>query len=93
LAAGFGQRGKPEFWIAQGEVGQAFHIAFAFAFAFAAERATVDAFYEAAIAAGGRDNGGPGLGPEYHPSYYGAFVLDPDANNIEAVCHRPAEDG
>ena len=96
LAAGFGQRGKPEFWIAQGEVGQAFHIAFAafaLAFAFAAERATVDAFHEAAIAAGGRDNGGPGLGPEYHPSYYGAFVLDPDVNNIEAVCHRPAEDG
>jgi hypothetical protein len=52
LAAGFGQRGKPEFWIAQGEVGQAFHIAFAFAFAFAAERATVDAFHEAAIAQG-----------------------------------------
>jgi predicted lactoylglutathione lyase len=93
LAAGFGQRGKPEFWIAQGEVGQAFHIAFAaFAFAFAAERATVDAFYEAAIAAGGRDNGGPGLGPEYHPSYYGAFVLDPDANNIEAVCHDSGEE-
>jgi len=59
----------------------------------AADRATVDAFHEAAIAAGGRDNGGPGLRPEYHSSYYGAFVLDPDGNNIEAVCHRPAEYG
>ena len=43
----------------------------------------------AAIAAGGRDNGAPGLRPEYHPNYYGAFVFDPDGNNIEAVCHRP----
>jgi catechol 2,3-dioxygenase-like lactoylglutathione lyase family enzyme len=87
-AAGFGRWGKPDFWIGEGEPGQAFHIAFA-----ADDRATVDAFHEAAIAAGGRDNGGPGLRPEYHPSYYGAFVLDPDGNNIEAVCHRPAEDG
>jgi catechol 2,3-dioxygenase-like lactoylglutathione lyase family enzyme len=87
-AAGFGRSGKPDFWIVQGEPGQAFHIAFA-----AADRATVDAFYEEAIAAGGRDNGGPGLRPEYHSNYYGAFVLDPDGNNAEAVCHRPAEDG
>jgi hypothetical protein len=50
-------------------------------------------FYEEAIAAGGRDNGGPGLRPEYYSNYYGAFVLDPDGNNAEAVCHRPAEDG
>lgn len=86
-AAGFGRRGKPEFWIGQGQTGQPFHIAFA-----ADDRATVDAFYEAAMAAGGRDNGGPGLRPHYHASYYGAFVLDPDGNNIEAVCHKPAED-
>ena len=46
------------------------------------------AFHRAALAAGGRDNGAPGLRPEYHPSYYGAFVLDPDGNNIEAVCHE-----
>ena len=52
-------------------------------------REAVDAFYAAAIAAGGRDNGGPGLRPHYHPDYYGAFVFDPDGNNIEAVCHRP----
>ena len=86
-AAGFGRLGKPDFWIGQGEPGQAFHIAFA-----AEDRATVDAFHEAAIAAGGRDNGGPGLRPEYHPSYYGAFVLDPDGNNIEAVCHEPGDE-
>ncbi len=53
-------------------------------------RAAVDAFYEAAIANGGRDNGPPGLRPQYHASYYGAFVLDPDGNNVEAVCHAPA---
>lgn len=86
-AAGFGLRGKPDFWIGQGQTGQAFHIAFA-----AEDRATVDAFYEAAITAGGRDNGGPGVRPHYHASYYGAFVLDPDGNNIEAVCHKPVEE-
>jgi predicted lactoylglutathione lyase len=53
----------------------------------AANRATVDAFHKAALAAGGRDNGAPGLRPEYHASYYGAFVFDPDGNNVEAVCH------
>jgi catechol 2,3-dioxygenase-like lactoylglutathione lyase family enzyme len=83
-AAGFGRRGKPDFWIARGDPGHAVHVAFT-----ADDRATVDAFYEAAIAAGGRDNGGPGLRPQYHPSYYGAFVFDPDSNNIEAVCRRP----
>lgn len=55
----------------------------------AQDRAQVDAFYDAALAAGGRDNGPPGLRPDYHPDYYGAFVIDPDGNNIEAVCHRP----
>jgi catechol 2,3-dioxygenase-like lactoylglutathione lyase family enzyme len=82
--AGFGDEGKPFFWIGTGAnpTGGA-HVAFA-----AQTRAEVDAFYAAAIAAGGRDNGGPGLRPHYHPSYYGAFVSDPDGNNIEAVCHR-----
>jgi catechol 2,3-dioxygenase-like lactoylglutathione lyase family enzyme len=56
--AGFGRGGKPDFWISQGEPGQALHIAFA-----ADDRAAVDAFYEAAMAAGGRENGGPGLHP------------------------------
>ena len=64
----------------------AVHVAIA-----AGDRTTVDAFHEAAIAADGRDNGRPGLRPEYHPIYYGAYVLDPDGNNIEAVCHRPGK--
>ena len=55
----------------------------------AENRAQVDAFHVAALAAGGTDNGGPGLRPHYHEHYYGAFVLDPDGNNIEAVCHAP----
>ena len=84
---GFGESAKPDFWIRQGEVGAAVHVAFA-----SEDRATVDAFHEAAMAAGGRDNGGPGLRPEYHPSYYGAFVFDPDGNNIEAVCHGPEQE-
>ncbi len=82
--AGFGQAGKPDFWIKQGVLSSAIHVAFA-----SPDRATVDAFHDAAIAAGGRDNGPPGLRPEYHATYYGAYVLDPDGNNIEAVCHRP----
>jgi catechol 2,3-dioxygenase-like lactoylglutathione lyase family enzyme len=82
--AGFGRSGKPDFWIAQGEPGNSIHVAFT-----ADDHAAVVAFHEAAVAAGGRDNGGPGLRPEYHPNYYGAFVLDPDGYNIEAVCHRP----
>ena len=86
-AAGFGRQGKPEFWIHQGDRGQPVHIAFA-----ASERASVDAFHEEALAAGGRNNGGPGLRPKYHPSYYGAYVFDPDGNNIEAVCHEPGEE-
>ena len=53
----------------------------------AKDRAAVDAFYHAAIAAGGKDHGAPGLRPHYHPNYYGAFVLDPDGHNVEAVCH------
>ena len=54
----------------------------------AATRAEVDAFHAAALGAGGVDNGAPGLRAHYHPNYYGAFVLDPDGNNVEAVCHE-----
>jgi catechol 2,3-dioxygenase-like lactoylglutathione lyase family enzyme len=54
------------------------------------ERAVVDAFHAAALAAGGVDNGAPGIRAHYHPNYYGAFVLDPDGHNIEAVCRKPA---
>jgi catechol 2,3-dioxygenase-like lactoylglutathione lyase family enzyme len=56
----------------------------------AKDRPMVEAFHTAALEAGGTDNGGPGVREIYHPSYYGAFVLDPDGNNIEAVCHKPA---
>lgn len=56
-------------------------------------RAACDAFHAAALAAGGVDNGAPGPRPQYHAAYYGAFVLDPDGNNVEAVCHRPEEAG
>ena len=83
---GFGSPGRPQFWIGGGEARSgAMHIAF-----IAGSRADVDAFHRAALAAGGRDNGAPGLRPHYHPNYYGAFVLDPDGHNIEAVCHAPS---
>jgi catechol 2,3-dioxygenase-like lactoylglutathione lyase family enzyme len=85
-AAGFGANGKPDFWIGgEGGLNRPIHIAFA-----ARDHAAVDAFHRAAIAAGGRDNGAPGLRPHYHANYYGAFVLDPDGHNVEAVCHAPA---
>jgi catechol 2,3-dioxygenase-like lactoylglutathione lyase family enzyme len=81
-AAGYGIKPKAFFWIGQRNARQtSVHIAFA-----APDRATVDRFYQAALAAGARDNGPPGLRPHYHPNYYGAFVLDPDGHNIEAVC-------
>jgi catechol 2,3-dioxygenase-like lactoylglutathione lyase family enzyme len=84
-AAGLGEAGKPDFWVAAGGATTPHaHIAFR-----VRDRATVRAFHEAALAAGGRDNGAPGLRPQYHPSYYGAFVLDPDGHNVEAVCHAP----
>jgi predicted lactoylglutathione lyase len=81
--AGLGSNGKPFFWLADaGKTSPRIHLAFV-----ADSRAQVDAFYTAAIAAGGKDNGAPGLRPMYHPNYYGAFVLDADGHNIEAVCH------
>ena len=84
--AGFGVPPKPDFWIAAGKPNvPPVHVSFR-----VANRALVDAFYKAAIAAGGRDNGAPGLRPHYHANYYGAFVLDPDGHNIEAVSHGPA---
>ena len=81
---GFGTD-RPTFWISEdGSQTPAVHIALS-----AASRADVDAFHKAALAAGGKDNGTPGLRPHYHEHYYGAFVLDEDGNNIEAVCHEP----
>jgi catechol 2,3-dioxygenase-like lactoylglutathione lyase family enzyme len=85
-AAGFGSGGKPDFWIGgEGGLEKPLHVAI-----LAKDRASVEAFHRAALAAGGKDNGAPGLRPHYHANYYGAFVLDPDGHNIEAVCHAPA---
>jgi catechol 2,3-dioxygenase-like lactoylglutathione lyase family enzyme len=93
-SCGFGQGGKPEFWIGSGptsfqkpehlRVITPTHVAFA-----AKSRAEVDAFYKAAIAAGAKDFGPPGVRAHYHPTYYGAFVLDPDGHDVEAVYHGP----
>lgn len=86
---GFGFEGKPFFWIGTREGPHTgVHVAF-----HSRDRATVDAFHAAALEAGGRDNGKPGVREIYHPHYYGAFVFDPDDNNIEAVCHAPAGTG
>jgi catechol 2,3-dioxygenase-like lactoylglutathione lyase family enzyme len=83
---GFGNE-FPFFWIAKRGHGpdSGTHVAFR-----VDDRETVDAFHSAALEAGGKDNGEPGLREIYHPHYYGAFVLDPDGNNVEAVCHTPA---
>jgi catechol 2,3-dioxygenase-like lactoylglutathione lyase family enzyme len=91
---GFGRDKKPDFWIGQGptsfqtpeqlKIITPTHIAFS-----ARSRDEVDAFYTAALAAGARDFGKPGLREVYHPHYYGAFVLDPDGHDIEAVIHGP----
>ena len=82
MSTGYGDT-RPFFWIAgQDATHGKLHLAFR-----AADREQVDAFHVAALAAGGRDNGAPGLRPHYHPDYYGAFVVDPDGFNIEAVFH------
>lgn len=89
-AAGFGKETEhgpnPFFWIQERgrPAVSGAHVAFG-----ARTTEQVDAFHAAALAAGGTDNGAPGLRPIYHPGYYGAFVLDPDGNNIEAVSHQP----
>lgn len=80
---GFGPKGAPALWLAEGPSSGPAHIAFE-----AKDRAAVRAFYDAAVPAGGKDNGKPGLRPKYHANYYGGFVKDPDNNNIEAVCHQ-----
>lgn len=94
-ACGMGRGSKPDFWLGVGPTSfqrpeqlkfiTPVHLAFA-----ARNRGEVDAFYAAAIAAGAKDFGAPGLRPQYHPNYYGAFVLDPDGHDIEAVFHGPA---
>ncbi len=83
--AGMGVNKKPDLWITSEKAPtDKIHVAFR-----TDKRSVVNAFYDAAIAAGGRDNGPPGTREMYHPHYYGAFVLDPDGHNIEAVCHEP----
>jgi len=83
---GLGRGGKPSLWLSQGKPPVSpLHIAFT-----ARNRPEVDAFHAAALAAGGKNNGAPGLRPHYHPNYYGAFAIDPDGHNIEAVCHSAA---
>jgi catechol 2,3-dioxygenase-like lactoylglutathione lyase family enzyme len=84
VLCGFGRERKPEFFISRRERSGPVHLAFR-----SADRDAVNAFYDAAIKAGATDNGKPGVRELYHPDYYGAFVFDPDGNNVEAVCHRP----
>lgn len=84
---GYGVPPMPDFWVGRQTTGAGFresHIAFS-----APDRASVRAFFEAAIAQGAAVLHEPRLWPEYHASYYGAFVRDPDGNNVEAVCHLP----
>ena len=80
---GLGAGGKPDLWLVPTtDKVVPTHLAF-----LAKSQAEVDAFHEAALAAGGKDNGAPGPRPQYHPGYYGAFVIGPDGNNVEAVIH------
>jgi catechol 2,3-dioxygenase-like lactoylglutathione lyase family enzyme len=81
---GFGTEEKPDFFLAQrGEASAPVHVAL-----LSPDHQTVNAFHEAALAAGGQDNGPPGYRRVYHEHYYGAYVLDPEGNNIEAVTHE-----
>ena len=87
VAIGFGVPPKPDFWLSEATSGAGFresHIAFE-----APDRAAVRAFFDAAVGAGAEVLHEPRVWPEYHESYYGAFVRDPDGNNVEAVCHAP----
>ena len=87
VAMGYGIAPKPDFWIGRLDDGAGFresHIAFV-----APDRATVRAFFDAAVTAGAEVLHEPKVWPEYHEHYYGAFVRDPDGNNVEAVCHVP----
>jgi len=83
-AAGLGESGRMDLWITLTD--KPLHVAH---IAFRTDRARVDAFHAAALAAGGTDNGPPGVRADYHPHYYAAYVIDPEGNNIEVVCHDP----
>ena len=87
---GYGVDGHPTFWLGPlttGEPNREIHVAFE-----AGDRAAVRAFFDAAVTAGAIVLHEPRVFPEYHPDYYGAFVRDPDGNNVEAVCHAPASE-
>jgi len=81
--AGFGPQDAPALWLVprDGAAGPGVHVAFR-----AKDRRAVDGFYHAGLEAGGRDNGKPGLRADYGPKYYASFLVDPDGNNVEAVC-------
>jgi len=83
--AGFGPRGEPALWLygGNGTAGPHAHVSFR-----AADRRAVDGFHRGGLAAGGRDHGAPGLRADYAPTYYAAFLIDPDGNNVEAVCMK-----
>ena len=82
-AASFGPAGEPALYLAKGSASPVLHVAFR-----APDRAAVDRFHRDGLKAGGRDHGEPGLRADYSPTYYAAFLLDPDGNNVEAVCLR-----
>ncbi len=82
MSASFGPPGEPALWLGRGTAREGVHIAFV-----SPTRAAVEAFHARGLAAGGRDNGPPGLRPDYGPTYFAAFLIDPDGNNVEAVCH------
>lgn len=84
-SAGFGTKGAIDLWIGEGAPVSKLHIAFR-----AKDRKAVAKFHAAALAAGGTDNGAPGVRADYSPTYYAAFIIDPDGNNLELVCHEPA---
>jgi catechol 2,3-dioxygenase-like lactoylglutathione lyase family enzyme len=81
--AGLGPKGSPALWLGKGSPGTGIHVAFS-----APDRAAVDRFHQEGLKAGGKDNGRPGLRADYSPTYYAAFLIDPDGNNVEAVCLR-----
>jgi catechol 2,3-dioxygenase-like lactoylglutathione lyase family enzyme len=83
-SAGFGTKGAIDLWIGEGAPISRLHIAFR-----AKDRKAVAKFHAAALAAGGTDNGAPGVRADYSPTYFAAFILDPDGNNLELVCHEP----
>ena len=85
VVLGYGKAPKPDFWVTEGAKANDPRIHTAIQ---ASTRNAVDEFYKAALENGGKDNGAPGIRAHFHPNYYGAFVLDPDGHNIEAVCHE-----